>query len=611
MNGRAAFFSCLALMLLVCEVNAEDGVALHAAKTATPGEVRLVWTGGYPDFSVYRSAAPAGVVNAGNLLGQTAGQEWMDVPPPGTTFFYVVTSPCIAQPEQCDGADNDCDAVTDEGCSVCATDAGCGAGEYCHATGVCAPDEPDGAACARDEVCTGGHCQNGYCCASGDCCAIAADCAAYATPSTCFSPSTCQGQRADAVCGPTFQCASQAVDDDSGCAGEVSDLCGPYPAIACTGAQAQPSNQAALCAGSCSGDGQCDADAHCEASVCAPGQGNGTACTLPAQCGSGFCADDLCCTSSCTGTCTACDLAGSGGTCTTVPSGQDPDGECGAVSCLGYYHGWLGDSCRRKADVTAAQAACGGGAACRTQAQECTAQTTAGTTALTCNSLCQDPNLATCTGTVGGTCTNVNPGNQSCGTGACQNTVPQCVNGAPNMCVPLPPSTETCNNIDDNCDGTVDNGSFADGQEFNDSCAAYRTLAAVGENQTQTLNTLTLYPSGDVDHYRINANETGTGCGCCDFFCTDEDYRLSVTLTVPPGAGSYQFCMTGHTTTCGTFPTCISVPAGSSQTLQVTLDGACPAVDSYSVFVRISAGTSPGFACSPYTLSYGFVPGCF
>jgi hypothetical protein len=122
---------------------------------------------------------------------------------------------------------------------------------------------------------------------------------------------------------------------------------------------------------------------------------------------------------------------------------------------------------------------------------------------------------------------------------------------------------------------------------------------------------VTLYPSGDVDYYRINANETDGGCGCCDFFCTDEDYRLSVTLTVPADAGSYQFCMTGNTTSCANDPHLHLRDRGSSQTLQVTLDGACPGTDSYSVFVRISGGSAPGFECSPYTLSYGLVPGCF
>src|SRR5262245_30327222 len=84
-------------------VHAADGVTLGASKTVTPGEVRLAWTGGYPTFSVYRSAVPAGLVAPGNLLGATGDREWMDVPPPGAAFFYAVTSPCVAAPEECNG----------------------------------------------------------------------------------------------------------------------------------------------------------------------------------------------------------------------------------------------------------------------------------------------------------------------------------------------------------------------------------------------------------------------------------------------------------------------------------------------------------------------------
>lgn len=45
----------------------------------------------------------------------------------------------------------------------------------------------------------------------------------------------------------------------------------------------------------------------------------------------------------------------------------------------------------------------------------------------------------------------------TCGLGACQVTVPACVNGKPGECVPLPPATsEVCEGTDDDCDGAVD-----------------------------------------------------------------------------------------------------------------------------------------------------------
>jgi hypothetical protein len=292
-----------------------------------------------------------------------------------------------------------------------------------------------------------------------------------------------------------------------------------------------------------------------------------------------------------------------------VPSGQDPAGECGAVSCVGSYYGWVGDSCYRKADVSAAQAACNGAGACRTAAAECTAQTARGPATITCNSACQDPLTATCTGTTAGTCTNVNPGNQMCGQGVCAVTVPQCTNGAPNTCAPNSgaATTETCNGLDDNCDGTPDNNdAFADGQESNDSCGSYRTLTAVSSDQTITHNNLTLYPAGDVDFYRIVANETDSSCGC-GAFSTDEDYRLTVTLTVPAGAGSYDFCIDAA---CGSVGNnCRLVNAGTSSSWMYNLDGSCPGTDSYSVYIRISGGASPGMSCQPYTLSYFFDAG--
>src|SRR5262249_7433239 len=45
----------------------------------------------------------------------------------------------------------------------------------------------------------------------------------------------------------------------------------------------------------------------------------------------------------------------------------------------------------------------------------------------------------------------------TCGLGICERTVILCVDGTPNACVPGPPSPETCNGIDDNCDGVIDN----------------------------------------------------------------------------------------------------------------------------------------------------------
>jgi hypothetical protein len=53
----------------------------------------------------------------------------------------------------------------------------------------------------------------------------------------------------------------------------------------------------------------------------------------------------------------------------------------------------------------------------------------------------------------------LNGGTTVCGVGACQRSVQRCVDGVLQACVPGEPSPETCNGIDDDCDGEIDEGS--------------------------------------------------------------------------------------------------------------------------------------------------------
>ncbi len=492
----------------------------------------------------------------------------------------------------------------------CTSDAECDGNAFCNASNQCVPDQPSGGVCLDAGECQSAHCQNGFCCATGDCCAASNDCDAYDQASVCNTTATCQGTRVDGVCSPTFQCGPSTVADDAGCSGIEANACGLYPPQICTTMQTQ---SPPTCATSCIDDSGCDTSAHCTGGVCVPDAGPGGACMLQTECTAGLsCVDGVCCNTSCTGSCMACDVAGAVGTCTAVPGGQDLDNECGAQSCVGYYHSWLGDSCRRKADVAANVASCNGAGACRTQAQECGATTTVGPVTTTCNANCQDPNLSTCTATSAGACTNVNPGTQSCGVGECAVTVNQCLNGAPFTCTPDNPTTETCNDLDDNCDGTTDNGAFSDTYEPNGDCASARQLGGVGSDQSNSYSSMTVYAAGDYDYYTIPMTETDSSCGCGSF-SFDEDYVESVTMNVPVGAGSFELCM--NTNSCG-WPAgyCFEVAEGTGITLSQQVDGQClvGTTDSYTVYLRIRGDNAPAFECRPYSLSYNFDAGrCF
>ena len=72
--------------------------------------------------------------------------------------------------------------------------------------------------------------------------------------------------------------------------------------------------------------------------TCGARCGNGRACSVNGDCTSGQCADGVCCDRACDGVCESCIASKSGGTngvCAPVPNGDDPDGECGGVSCDG------------------------------------------------------------------------------------------------------------------------------------------------------------------------------------------------------------------------------------------------------------------------------------
>ncbi len=166
------------------------------------------------------------------------------------------------------------------------------------------------------------------------------------------------------------------------------------------------------CKTSCTSNADCCATAWCNGSECVAKKANGQLCGTSGECSSGFCADGVCCNSACTGTCQACNLGGSNGTCSSISNGSDPDNECGTCKvCNGA--GACGNAaagqdpkgnCSQADQSTCGQdGSCNGSGSCRLwpNATVCAVQTCSGETLAAAdlcdgNGLCIDSGSASC-----------------------------------------------------------------------------------------------------------------------------------------------------------------------------------------------------------------------
>lgn len=152
---------------------------------------------------------------------------------------------------------------------------------------------------------------------------------------------------------------------------------------------------------------------------------------------------------------------------------------------------------------------------------------------------CDDLNPCTldgCDPATGCTHSPTNTGQTTCGVGACQRTVDNCVNGQPQPCMPGEPQPETCNIVDDDCDGTTDDVPPPDGTPR----VAASPAAGGTELSWSALAGATTYDvvRGDLS----TLNRSGGDFTTSTTECVADD--LAATSTVypgvpPPAAGSW------------------------------------------------------------------------
>jgi hypothetical protein len=302
--------------------------------------------------------------------------------------------------------------------NVCATNDQCKPPNSCSPTNSCGP-KPPGAVCLSTAECQSGlFCAQGYCCNS-PCSGACQSCALPSSLGVCTNVPASQvdptGQCTDkgaTSCGTNGKC-----DGNAGCALYLSGttcIGSSCPSgtstftgtSACNGAGkcVTPNNAPCfpyqcgvnVCKNSCTSDGDCQSPAVCSSNGSCGLKGIGQACVTAAECGSGFCSQQVCCQTACTGVCQSCSLAGSPGSCTNVPSGTaDPQATChdqGNTSCGtdGFCDG--NGACREYAGGTScAPPSCPAGSSTLTSGRTCNgtgtcqAATTIGCAPYLCN----------------------------------------------------------------------------------------------------------------------------------------------------------------------------------------------------------------------------------
>lgn len=138
--------------------------------------------------------------------------------------------------ERCDGIDNDCNGMVDDGSGLCSApnvcvagscvppcfEGGCGDGEMCNASGICVETACVDVTCPAGQRCDGGSCVGacaGIRCPHSQQC-VAGRCVDLCDVLTCASGEVC----VDGACVPTCPCRSCGADEICGADGSCTPV---------------------------------------------------------------------------------------------------------------------------------------------------------------------------------------------------------------------------------------------------------------------------------------------------------------------------------------------------------------------------------------------------
>jgi hypothetical protein len=216
---------------------------------------------------------------------------------------------------------------------------------------------------------------------------------------------------------------------------------------------------------------------------------------------------------------------------------------------------------------------------------------------------CTDTIDNNCNGTVNEGCACTPGQSQACGSaaGACHQGVQTCTQQAQwGACTGATgPFAETCDGIDNDCDGVVDNNLAVDNGESNNDCPTARAYTISDSDTAVTELTMTLYPQGDVDYFKVTAKEDSIIIPPCAPGADQCNY-LEVELVPPTVTGlQYQYSLLPDSCTSPSQ----GIPAATGKKT-FTWPGTCWLDDSRDFWIKVefAAGSNPTFSCQPYKL---------